>query len=147
MAEVASCREIEAGHEGSLADAGREGVYTGSEGGGSILSYRPWEYVPRLSRRKCWDISGGLLNPKTGRLLLLEHGRGWYEWINWVLDQNAVRHADKFWCWFNRDIGKVLEENGLVVEKYASPYCEGNLGTVWVVEARPQGWKGEREEG
>ncbi|KAL9126904.1 MAG: hypothetical protein Q9217_004118 [Psora testacea] len=83
---------------------------------------------------------GTLLNPATGRILLLEHGRGKYQWINWVLDRNAARHADRFGCWFNRDIGKVLEESGLVIEKCERPYW-WNLGTMWVVEARANGWE------
>ncbi|KAL9101414.1 MAG: hypothetical protein Q9163_003325 [Psora crenata] len=88
---------------------------------------------------------GTLLNPTSGRLLLLEHGRGKYDWINRVLDRGAMSHADKFGCWFNRDIGKVLEESGLVIEKCERPYW-WNLGTVWFVEARPRGWKAGREK-
>ena len=87
---------------------------------------------------------GSLLNPSTGRLLLLEHGKGSYDWINWILDKDAARHADKFGCWFNRDVGKVLEESGLVVEKCQRPYW-WNFGTVWVVEARAAGWEGEEK--
>ena len=82
---------------------------------------------------------GTLLNQKTGRILLIEHGRGYYEWINKYLDQTAPRHAEQFGCYYNRDIRKILDESGLVVERIRRPYW-WNLGTVWVVEARPRGW-------
>lgn len=82
---------------------------------------------------------GDLLNQKTGRLLLIEHGRGYYNWINYILDSDAHRHAEKYGCYHNRDIGKVLRESGLVVERIRRPYW-WNLGTIWVIEARPKGW-------
>ncbi len=74
-----------------------------------------------------------LADPKDGRLLLLEHGRGYYGWINWVLDKAAAKHADRHGCWFNRDVGKVLEESGLLIEKVE----RSQFGTLWYVEARP----------
>lgn len=76
---------------------------------------------------------GELADPKDGKLLLLEHGRGYYDWINWALDKAAAKHADKHGCWFNRDVGKVLEESGLVIEKVE----RSQFGTLWYVEARP----------
>ena len=82
---------------------------------------------------------GTLLNQKTGKMLLIEHRRGYYEWTNKNLDRTAPRHAEQFGCYYNRDIQKILEESGLVIEKIQRPYW-WNLGTVWVVEARPKGW-------
>ena len=76
---------------------------------------------------------GGLANPKDGKLLLLEHGRSYYNWINWILDKAAAKHADKHGCWFNRDVGMVLEESGLVIDKIE----RSQFGTLWYVEARP----------
>lgn len=76
-----------------------------------------------------------LLKPDTGRLLLLEHGRSWYEWINWSLDKDAAHHADRFGCWFNRDIGRILDDTGLIVVRCERPYW-WNLGTIWLIEAR-----------
>lgn len=76
---------------------------------------------------------GGLADPKDGRILLLEHGRSHYGWINWILDKAAAKHADKHGCWFNRDVGMVLEESGLVIEKVE----RSQFGTLWLVEARP----------
>ena len=78
-----------------------------------------------------------------GRMLLLEHGRGRWAWVNWILDRSAGRHAERFGCWFNRDVGGVLGGSGVVVER-----CERRgLGTVWVVEARGREWQGGGEEG
>ena len=75
---------------------------------------------------------GTLAHPR-GRILLLEHGRSYYEWINWILDKSAPRHADRHGCWYNRDVGKVLERSGLVLEKVE----RSQFGTLWYVEARP----------
>ena len=74
-----------------------------------------------------------LADPKNGKILLLEHGRGYYGWINWILDKAAAKHADTHGCWFNRDVGRVLEESGLVIEKME----RSQFGTLWYVEARP----------
>lgn len=76
---------------------------------------------------------GSLANPSDGKLLLLEHGRSHYDWLNWILDKAAARHADKHGCWFNRDVGRVLRESGLVIEKVE----RSQFGTLWYVEARP----------
>ena len=86
---------------------------------------------------------GGMLNPRTGRLLLIEHGRGYYDWINFILDRSARGHGEKYGCYHNRDIGEIVKQSGLVVQKMERPHW-WNLGTVWVVEARPSGWKGPR---
>ena len=83
---------------------------------------------------------GTLLNQQTGRILLIEHGRGYYNWINYILDRDAHRHAEKYGCYHNRDIGSIVKESGLIIESIRRPIW-WNLGTVWVIEARPQGWK------
>jgi methyltransferase OMS1, mitochondrial len=65
-----------------------------------------------------------------GRIFLLEHGRGHYWWINYVLDGLAKEHADRFGCWWNRDIGKIVEDSGLKVvglKRY-------HFGTTWALE-------------
>lgn len=73
---------------------------------------------------------GTLLKPGSGRILLLEHGRSHYSWVNWVLDRTAGQHAIKHGCWWNRDIGRIVEESGLVVAKVERKH----LGTTWVLE-------------
>lgn len=77
---------------------------------------------------------GGLAHPGRGRILLLEHGRGYWDWMNRYLDATASRHAKAHGCWYNRDIGKIVEESGLVVESCKRKH----FGTLWVVEARPR---------
>ena len=76
---------------------------------------------------------GTLVDPAEGRILLLEHGRSGYRFVNWVLDKSAARHANKHGCWPNRDVRKVLEESGLVVEKIKV----SQFGTLYYMEARP----------
>ena len=69
-----------------------------------------------------------------GRILLLEHGRGFYDWINHVLDGLAPSHADHYGCWWNRDIGAIVKESGLEVE-YIKRY---HWGTTWEVVLKPK---------
>lgn len=69
-----------------------------------------------------------------GRILLLEHGRGYYDWLNHVLDGLAPAHADHYGCWWNRDIGAIVERSGLETE-YIKRY---HLGTTWEVVLRPR---------
>ena len=76
---------------------------------------------------------GSLVNPDRGRILLLEHGRSHYDWLNSWLDSSAPGHADRYGCWWNKDIGKIVEESGLEVvclKRY-------HLGTTWWIELRP----------
>lgn len=75
---------------------------------------------------------GTLLKPGSGRILLLEHGRSHYNWVNWILDRTAGQHAIKHGCWWNRDIGRIVEESGLIVAKVERKH----LGTTWVLELR-----------
>ncbi|MCJ1251999.1 hypothetical protein MMC30_009237 [Trapelia coarctata] len=56
-----------------------------------------------------------LTNPTHGRILLLEHGRSHYAWLNRILDNNAPAHADKHGCWWNKDIQRIVEESELEV--------------------------------
>lgn len=68
-----------------------------------------------------------------GKIILLEHGRSHYDWLNKVLDNLAPKHASTWGCWWNRDISKILEDSGLRVEK-VSRY---HFGTTYWIEARP----------
>ena len=52
-----------------------------------------------------------------GRVLLLEHGRGSWERVNWYLDKWAPRHASSWGCWWNRDIRRMIRTAGLTVVK------------------------------
>ncbi|SLM34879.1 S-adenosyl-L-methionine-dependent methyltransferase-like [Lasallia pustulata] len=77
---------------------------------------------------------GVLANPSHGQILLLEHGRSYYDWLNRLLDKTAPAHADRHGCWWNRDIGKIVEESGLEVVKIKRYH----LGTTWWVELKPK---------
>ena len=79
---------------------------------------------------------GDMTNPAKGRILLLEHGRSHYAWLNRILDNSAPAHANKHGCWWNRDIGKMVEESGLEVVKIKRYH----LGTTWWVELKPK-WR------
>lgn len=68
-----------------------------------------------------------------GRILLLEHGRSYYQWINKALDSTAPAHADKHGCWWNKDIERILEESGLEVVKLRRYH----FGTTWWIELKP----------
>lgn len=70
---------------------------------------------------------------KDGRILLLEHGQGTWQWINDILDGLAPRHAAEFGCWWNRDIGKIVEESGLQVVEIRRRH----FGTTWWIELKP----------
>ncbi|KAF2236892.1 S-adenosyl-L-methionine-dependent methyltransferase [Viridothelium virens] len=68
-----------------------------------------------------------------GEVVLLEHGKSHYQWLNTLLDRTAPDHARMHGCWWNRDIGKLVEESGLEVLKI----WRCHLGTTWWVELRP----------
>ena len=74
-----------------------------------------------------------------GKILLLEHGKSYYEWLNKMLDKTAPAHADEHGCWWNKDIGKIVEESGLEVVEMK----RYNFGTTWWLQLRPR--KGIRQ--
>ncbi|PKY08204.1 ubiquinone/menaquinone biosynthesis-related protein [Aspergillus campestris IBT 28561] len=77
---------------------------------------------------------GSITEPQRGRILLLEHGRSYYDWLNRVLDNLAPAHADRHGCWWNRDIGAIVRESGLeVVEER-----RWHFGTTWEYVLRPR---------
>ena len=70
-----------------------------------------------------------------GRILLLEHGRGKWKWLNGALDRGAEGHAKQFGCWWNRDFTDVIEESGLEVVRVERPkWWHG--GTTWWIELK-----------
>ncbi|KAJ5950677.1 uncharacterized protein N7479_009090 [Penicillium vulpinum] len=78
---------------------------------------------------------GSVTEPGGGRILLLEHGRSHYDWVNRILDNLAPAHADRHGCWWNRDIGEIVRESGLeIVEEK-----RWHLGTTWRYVLRPKG--------
>lgn len=81
-----------------------------------------------------------VVKPDTGRIILLEHGQGWYGLVNGLLDKNALQHFDKYGCWWNRDIHRIVDEAaektpGLEVVSIERPNIS-QLGTLVWVELR-----------
>ncbi|KAI9738982.1 MAG: hypothetical protein M1818_005296 [Claussenomyces sp. TS43310] len=76
---------------------------------------------------------GRSLEDEDSRILLLEHGRGTWNFINTMLDNLAPQHAAHFGCWWNKDIGKIVEQSGLEVVTIKRKH----LGTTWWIELRP----------
>ncbi|KAH8695370.1 methyltransferase domain-containing protein [Talaromyces proteolyticus] len=77
---------------------------------------------------------GSITEPEKGRILLLEHGRSRYDWVNNILDNLAPAHAHRHGCWWNRDIGQIVEQSGLEVVEIKRYH----LGTTWRVILRPK---------
>ncbi|KAK4619509.1 hypothetical protein CLAFUW4_11458 [Fulvia fulva] len=76
-------------------------------------------------------------NPEA-RILLLEHGRSYRDWLNNILDNSAEKHAEIHGCWFNRDIGALVEEAAGQVGLEVTRERRHHLGTTWVFELRPK---------
>jgi methyltransferase OMS1 len=69
-----------------------------------------------------------------GRIFLLEHGRSAsHAWLSNILDHFATAHAERWGCYWNRDILALVREAGLeVVEARAF-----HLGTTHWIVAKP----------
>ncbi|KAI1208179.1 uncharacterized protein F4807DRAFT_431878 [Annulohypoxylon truncatum] len=83
------------------------------------------------------------LVPDTGRIVLLEHGRSWWELVNGLLDRSARGHFERFGCWWNRDIEVVVRTAeravpGLEVVRLERPGWV-TMGTHVLVEMRVRG--------
>lgn len=81
-----------------------------------------------------------LLQPASGRIYLLEHGRGGYSWLNGWLDKFAPAHFKKYGCWWNRDIEAIVrqaaeEVPGLEVVRVERPLLM-QFGTMLWIELR-----------
>ncbi|KAK6956598.1 hypothetical protein Daesc_001877 [Daldinia eschscholtzii] len=81
-----------------------------------------------------------VVKPETGRIILLEHGRSWYELVNGLLDRSARQHFERFGCWWNRDVELVVRAAeravpGLEVVRLERPGWV-TLGTHVLVEMR-----------
>lgn len=77
---------------------------------------------------------GSITEPTRGRILLLEHGRSHYAWLNRILDDLAPAHADRHGCWWNRDIGAIVRESGLEILEEK----RWHFGTTWRYVLRPK---------
>lgn len=77
---------------------------------------------------------GSITEPQGGQILLLEHGRSHYDWLNKILDNLAPAHAHRHGCWWNRDIGQIIEQSGLEVVEIQRYH----LGTTWRAVLKPR---------
>lgn len=89
-----------------------------------LCSYQDPVHVLRELQRVCKD---------NGQVLLIEHGRGSYDWINRVLDNGAHHHAHNWGCIWNRDISELLQKAGLEVVSMQ----RFHFGTTYLIEAKP----------
>lgn len=76
-------------------------------------------------------------NPDS-RILLLEHGRSYRDWLNNILDNSAEKHAEIHGCWFNRDVGALVEDAARQTGLEVVTERRFHLGTTWVFELKPK---------
>lgn len=69
-----------------------------------------------------------------GQVLLIEHGRSEWQWLNDALDASAQGHRRQWGCWYNRDITKALERSSLELKDHS----RWNFWTTHVVRAVPR---------
>lgn len=81
---------------------------------------------------KLLENLGKCVKEEDGRILLLEHGRGRWNWLNKLLDQSAEGHASKFGCWWNRDMEQIVKDSGLDIVKIENRHG----GTTWWIELK-----------
>lgn len=80
------------------------------------------------------------VQPDTGRIVLLEHGRSIWDVVNGLLDRGARAHHQRFGCWWNRDIEVIVDAAarripGLEIVRLERPGW-ATAGTHVVVELR-----------
>ncbi|KAI1434250.1 hypothetical protein GGR50DRAFT_663670 [Xylaria sp. CBS 124048] len=96
------------------------------------------------------SLMASSLQPETGRILLLEHGRSVWDLVNGLLDRGARGHHERFGCWWNRDIEVIVAAAarrvpGLEIVRLERPGW-ATAGTHVVVELRVRAGKEEEEE-
>lgn len=82
-----------------------------------------------------------LLKPG-GRIVLLEHGRGNYDFINNILDNRAEKRLESWGCRWNLDIGEILDDSGLEITEEKRTH----LGTTWCIVAKRKDDAKKKEE-
>lgn len=98
---------------------------------GLCSTANPVELLTNMARHL--DMS----NPEA-RILLLEHGRSYRQWLNKILDNSAEKHAEIHGCWFNRDIGALVEDAAGKAGLEIVNERRHHLGTTWMFELRPK---------
>ncbi|CAK7224227.1 hypothetical protein SCUCBS95973_005445 [Sporothrix curviconia] len=90
-----------------------------------------------------------VVKPDTGRVVLLEHGRGGWPVVNALLDKYATKHFARFGCWWNRDMAAIVADAqkavpGLEVVSVKRPGWL-QFGTLWRIELRVKSAAAENE--
>ncbi|EPE02803.1 methyltransferase oms1 [Ophiostoma piceae UAMH 11346] len=85
------------------------------------------------------------VKPDSGRIVLLEHGRGQWSIVNGLLDRYAGRHFSRFGCWWNRDLLAIVDKAkaavpGLEVVEVTRPGWF-QFGTLYWIELRVKSGK------
>ncbi len=70
---------------------------------------------------------------KSGRVLLLEHGRSDCGWLGAFQDRRAAKHAEPLGCQWNREPLALVEQSGLRIVHAARHF----LGVFHLIEATP----------
>ena len=70
------------------------------------------------------------------RILLLEHGRSYQPWLNKILDNSAEKHSEIHGCWYNRDIGTLVEDAARKTGLEVVNERRHHLGTTWIFEIK-----------
>eukprot|EP00952_Eustigmatos_sp_NYUAD-ZCMA_P012661 50779-Eustigmatos_ZCMA.PRE.1 len=76
-----------------------------------------------------------------GRILLLEHGRSTYDWLNRILDKNVHRHIARWGCIYNRDPCELVEQAGLKL----SSLSRFHFGTTYMMEIEAEETQAEEK--
>jgi methyltransferase OMS1 len=89
--------------------------------------------------KKALDEMARVCKKDGGTVLMLEHGRTdggwpWQRWLNRVLDEQSTQHAEKWGCWWNRDIEATLRESGLEIITLK----RFHFGTTYYIVAKPK---------
>ncbi|CAO3677040.1 unnamed protein product [Rhizopus microsporus] len=72
------------------------------------------------------------------RVLLLEHGRSHYDWLNRLLDSNVDKHVKQWGCWWNRDIVGLFENERVKDKLEIVNVSRWHFGTTCYIVAKPK---------
>lgn len=72
------------------------------------------------------------------RILLLEHGRSHYDWLNRILDSNVDKHVMRWGCWWNRDLMGLFEREKVKQHIEIVKVYRWHLGTTCYIVAKPR---------
>eukprot|EP00937_MAST-01D_sp_MAST-1D-sp2_P004356 g4356.t1 len=69
-----------------------------------------------------------------GKILLLEHGRSHYDWLNRILDRGADQHAQRWGCYWQKDIAGIVARSGMGVVDSS----RWHFGTTYIYTLSPR---------